>query len=126
MKKVMLAVMISSVMLLSGCETETKEVSQNYDIPEGLKDCKLYEMKGKDGGRLTIVRCPLSATTTTYSAGKSTVTNTVVEQPEQNSVKSMLKDGKNSNEVEINGETYRKSESMQEIQINGETYKKIQ
>lgn len=125
MKKVMLAVMISSVMLLSGCETETKEVSQNYDIPEGLKDCKLYEMKGKDGGRLTIVRCPLSATTTTHTSGKSTLTNTVVEQPDQHSVKPLMKENKN-NEVEINGETYRKSESMQEIQINGETYKKIQ
>lgn len=126
MKNVMLAVVIGSAMLLSGCETETKEISQNFEFPEGLKDCKMYSMRGKDGGHLTVVRCPLSATTTTHSAGKSTVTNTVIEQPTAKAVEETVVKKVNVDEVEINGETYRKSESMQEIQINGETYKKIQ
>lgn len=122
----MLAVVIGSAMLLSGCETETKEISQNFEFPEGLKDCKMYSMRGKDGGHLTVVPCPLSATTTTHSAGKSTVTNTVIEQPTAKAVEETVVKKVNVDEVEINGETYRKSESMKELQINGEVYKKVQ
>lgn len=127
MKNVMLAVIVGSAMLLSGCNTETKEVSQNYDLPDGLKDCKMYSMNGKDGSHITVVRCPLSSTTTTHSAGKSTVTNTVIEQPTAKAVEEpVVKQGKKVDEIEINGETYRKSESMPEMQINGEVYKKVQ
>lgn len=124
--KKMLMIMISILAMgaLSGCEKETKDTTNNYILPEGLQDCKIYNMRNTGGSNITVVRCPLSATSTTYSSGKTTASAMVVEQaPAQAASQTQTKA---SDEVEINGETYRKTESMKEIQINGESYKKVQ
>lgn len=109
--------------MLVGCEKETKDYTNSYDLPEGMQDCKIYEMRGTNSDKITVVRCPSSSTTTTYKYGKTTVSSNVVEVPTQNPI---IKQGKNIDEIEINGEAYRRSESMKEIQVNGESYKKLQ
>lgn len=122
-KMFMIMAAVLAMGALSGCEKETKDTTNNYVLPEGLQDCKIYNMRNTGGSNITVVRCPLSATSTTYSSGKTTASAMVVEQaPAQ----AALTQSKASDEVEINGETYRKTESMKEIQINGESYKKVQ
>jgi outer membrane PBP1 activator LpoA protein len=113
--------------ILSGCEKETKENTSKYVLPEGLQDCKVYNMRGEDGSELNVVRCPISSTTATYRSGKTNRTTTTIEAVEQipTNAPTQVK-SKGSDEVEINGETYRKSEAMKEVQINGEVYKKVQ
>lgn len=53
---------------LTGCEKKTVEKSDAYVLPDGLKDCKIYSMKG-DGyaERLYVVRCPNSQTATHWT-----------------------------------------------------------
>ena len=108
--------------MLMGCEKETKDYTKSYALPEGMQDCKIYEMRGTNSDKITVVRCPSSSTTTSYNSGKNKLSSTVVEVPTQ----PMIRQGKNIDEIEINGEAYRRSESMKEIQVNGESYKKLQ
>ncbi len=73
--------LITAIFLVVGCSK--KNVSEKYELPEGLTDCTVYYMTGENARSLTVVRCPNSSTTTRYSfkSGKSTVThnNVVVE-----------------------------------------------
>ena len=112
-------------MSMTGCEKEAKESTANYDMPEGLKDCKVFSLKNDSGSWITVVRCPLSSTSTTYSSGKSTATATVVEQDGTQQTNNTIKN-KTADTVEIDGKTYRKSSTMKDIQINGESYKEIE
>lgn len=59
---------------LVGCTTQTTEISNSYELPEGLKDCKVYYMRSKQEQSLTVLRCPNSQTNVHYSRpeGKST------------------------------------------------------
>lgn len=75
--------LIAAIFLVVGCSKSTKNVSEKYELPEGLTDCTVYYMTGENARSLTVVRCPNSSTTTRYSfkSGKSTTThnNVVVE-----------------------------------------------
>lgn len=63
------------VVFLAACTPTAKEVLPPV-LPEGLKDCKFYELF--DGGSyMKVVRCPSSSTSTTYRQGK-TNKNTVL------------------------------------------------
>lgn len=127
-KAVIIAASILGLTMLSGCEKSTTDATASFKMPEGMEDCKVYVMSSSNGSNLIVVRCPNSTTTT--RSGKSTnvtvvdTTNSVSEKIVPKS--SEVQQGKNTDEVQINGETYRKSESMKEIEINGETYKKVQ
>lgn len=112
-------------MSLTGCEKETKDNTASYDMPEGLKDCKVFGLKNDSGGWITVVRCPLSSTSTTYPSGKSTSTATVVEQGGLSPTENLIKN-KSADTVEVDGKTYRKSSTMKDIQINGESYKEVE
>lgn len=57
---------------------ETQPVPREI-LPEGLKDCKFYRLDYSNGGGMTVVRCPHSSTTTSYTSGKTTVNNTIVD-----------------------------------------------
>ncbi|QIW91642.1 hypothetical protein vBAbaMD22_129 [Acinetobacter phage vB_AbaM_D22] len=69
-----LLIAICLTFALVGCSTKTTEVSQSYELPEGLKDCKIYYMQSKEQQSLTVLRCPNSQTGVHYSEaqGKST------------------------------------------------------
>lgn len=66
MNKILLVVFVS---LLIGCGEQTKEFHLNQ-LPEGLKDCKFYDIIYDDWKTMKIVRCPNSATSTEYPQGK--------------------------------------------------------
>jgi hypothetical protein len=84
--------MVFVMVSLSGCAKSATENTSHYDLPDGLKDCKIFYL-GSDNSLtgITVVRCPNSSTTTTYKQGKTQRSVSVVE-----------------GEVEINGEKYQK------------------
>ena len=69
-------VMIGLVLILSGCAKETVSISGNYDIPKELSDCSIYYMRSDVSRNLTIIRCPNSSTTTSYSEQHRKATRT--------------------------------------------------
>lgn len=69
-----------AVIMLSGCEPESKDIGGNYTMPEGLEDCHVYRLDPGLGKILYVVRCPNSQTTTSYTENKNTTSNSVVEQ----------------------------------------------
>ena len=75
MKKLIMALVIVS---LVGCEKSTEEISGTFNMPEELKDCKMYRLCS-ERRCVTVVRCPLSSTTTTYNCGKTTCSSMTVE-----------------------------------------------
>jgi len=58
-------ILISLLLLLVSCTRETSEVTQEYQLPAELSDCKVYTMNAESGNRLHVVRCPLSTTSST-------------------------------------------------------------
>lgn len=59
MNKLLIAL---SLVAMLGCSKHTSESSDEFVLPDGLKDCKVFRM---DNGRLTqviVVRCPNSST----------------------------------------------------------------
>jgi hypothetical protein len=79
MKSLLLVTMLALV--LTSCDSETKEVSGKFELPPELRDCVIYSMYS-DGALqqdITVVRCPLSQTSTTYREGKHDKTVVVVE-----------------------------------------------
>lgn len=76
-------VIVILTLILTACSKETKNISERYQLPKELSDCKVYSMRAEGGFNITLVRCPNSSTTTSYtrSSGKSSsrYSNTVVE-----------------------------------------------
>ena len=75
MKNIMI---LLALVVLMGCGKQTSEVSSNYNLPEELKDCKIYHIDYGLSG-LYVVRCPMSYTTVTYRCGKTNCTAATVE-----------------------------------------------
>lgn len=72
----------SALGLMSCTETPPQTHERTgFVLPDGLKDCKVYSMT--DGGvmysYITVVRCPMSQTATTYPCGKGRCSASVVE-----------------------------------------------
>jgi hypothetical protein len=55
-------ILILSLVLLTGCGPYAKETRWPV-MPEGLQDCKIYNLSDGNGHAITVARCPLSATT---------------------------------------------------------------
>ncbi len=55
-------VILLAALLLSAC-TESGDASKGYEMPEGLKDCKVYTVAGSWKQTLYVVRCPHLTTT---------------------------------------------------------------
>jgi hypothetical protein len=72
------SVILAMVMMVSGCGQKTTEISGKYILPAGLQGCKLFALEN-GMSYMRVMRCPASATTVTYTAGKTTVTNVVIE-----------------------------------------------
>lgn len=79
MKKLIISMV--AFILVACNEPSTLNVEGSYKIPEGLSDCALYQMtsEGVLTNTITVVRCPLSQTSTTFLVGKQTQTVVVVE-----------------------------------------------
>lgn len=75
-----LLMVIFGVIMLTGCEPSYEEKTQNFNLlPDELKDCKFYRVRGNTGSSLNIVRCPNSTVSTTYKSGKTTTTTVVID-----------------------------------------------
>lgn len=56
-----------------GC-SKTHNITDNYNLPDELKDCKFYRVEGFNGASsLRVVRCPNSSTSTTYGKNQTTI-----------------------------------------------------
>ena len=103
LKSVLLA---SCVLAFIGCadyDYSPEDKTRKYELDETMKDCFITEIKSSTEDNLTIVRCPLSNTTTHYTenCGKNctrNVSNTVVDE------------NKKKEYIEINGVKYEKVE----------------
>jgi intein/homing endonuclease len=77
MKKIIL-ILITLVSFMA-CSKKTQEYTDSFLLPEELKDCKIFWMRGENVGSMKIVRCPNSSTTTSYEDGKTQKDITVAE-----------------------------------------------
>ncbi len=69
---------IAFCIVATGCTEGAREVPFGA-MPEGLKDCKIFELQTTSGAQITVVRCPNSATSSTYRSGKSTKRTVIVD-----------------------------------------------
>lgn len=119
-----------SSLFLSSCGIKfnnTSEETSSFTLPESLKDCTIHKMINDTGTTLFAMRCPLSSTTThnlTKNGSTITVNESLSSQIPTN--KTTPTDLNNPNEIEINGEMYRKSSTIKQIKINDEFYQKVQ
>jgi len=73
MKKVIFATCIA--VALAGCGPSASDETKKFPImPDGLKDCKIFNIVSEHGSHLTVVRCPASSTTAKYQQGKMQMT----------------------------------------------------
>ena len=106
MKGLKLALLASCLLVFSGCDDSNylpEKKTRKYVLDETLKDCSIVEIKSSTEGNLTIVRCPLSNTTTNYTEnwGKGctrNINNTVIDE------------NKKKEYIEVNGVKYEKVE----------------
>lgn len=67
------AILSVALLILTGCNPHTTEISGKYQLPTGLRDCQIYSMSsGGMTNDVVVVRCPNSemATQQTRSCGK--------------------------------------------------------
>lgn len=75
-----LLIVILGVIMLTGCEPSYKDYTKSFtNLPEGLKDCKIYGIQNGNSMSLSVVRCPNSTVSTTYKSGKTTTTTVVID-----------------------------------------------
>ncbi len=79
MKKLIM-ISITCLICLSGCEPMTTDSTSEYKLPDGLSDCRIYELDGSEGDRLYALRCPLSESSVTYRNGKIVYHTITVER----------------------------------------------
>jgi hypothetical protein len=78
MKKVLIILAGLFILGLTGCDN--KYSTMNFPIiPDELKDCKFYNVQNEKGQSVNVVRCPNSATSTTYQVGKTRSTTVVID-----------------------------------------------
>ena len=71
---------VLSVVILTGCEPSYKDYTESFtNLPEGLKDCKIYGIQNGNSMSLSVVRCPNSSVSATYKVGKTTATTVVID-----------------------------------------------
>ena len=74
-----LILILGLALALMACEPETKDIKQNYIVPEELSDCTFTLMKNTDGESMRVVRCPNSTISTSYNVGKTRQTTVVID-----------------------------------------------
>lgn len=62
-----------------GCTPSAEDISEQYTMPEELKDCTITQLRNAKLMHLNVVRCPNSSTSTTYPVGKTTNTTVIID-----------------------------------------------
>lgn len=80
MKHILLASL--AVLILAGCEPSAYEGAPIPEsmVPDGLKDCKFYNLQRSSGMTFHVVRCPNSSTSVTVPGKSPEYTSTVEGQ----------------------------------------------
>lgn len=73
--KIVLAILVA--LALTACTPDSRDTTKDYDLPEGLSDCRAYWLKDTNGSSMTVIRCPNSAVTTGQKSGKVMQYNSV-------------------------------------------------
>jgi hypothetical protein len=70
-----------SLLALTSCSASYEDKTGEYSqLPEELKNCKIYYISSKDDG-MRVMHCPKAETTVKYNCGKNcTRTNTVISE----------------------------------------------
>lgn len=83
MKKLILALVVAGCSI--SIQAATHELTNNYDLPADLSDCKIYKLTdGVLNPVLYITKCPLSKTSTTKKLSKYEPVTTILEDSESN------------------------------------------
>lgn len=81
--------MLIAAVLLTGCSDYSAEEPRapqeiKFNMPEGLKDCKVYHVTGPHDLSMIMARCPNSDTSTRYGKyGRSITTEQPTEEEEE-------------------------------------------
>jgi len=70
-----------TLVLVAGCTPSASEKVWPV-LPDGLKDCKFYELMDSSGNTMKIARCPASTTTMNYKMGKAQATTITIDGEE--------------------------------------------
>lgn len=77
-----LILVMLSVFALTACSSDytPKDKTNSYIVPDELKDCSISELSANWESTITVVRCPLSSTTTHWTErhGKTNTDYTIV------------------------------------------------
>lgn len=62
-------ILFTIALLVTGCDSDYSPKNQTgkYDLPSELIDCTVHEIDGQNVNEVTVIRCPHSDTTTTWS-----------------------------------------------------------
>lgn len=75
------AVVVIAVADLIGCTPGYSDARNTFTVlPEELKDCKMFYLKGENSQGALVVRCPGSSTSIAYRSGKTNYYTAVVEE----------------------------------------------
>ena len=66
-----------AAVVLAGCSPGYESLGMPV-LPDELKDCKFYRVSNGEIS-MRVVRCPNSTTSTTYTSGKTTRTDVVID-----------------------------------------------
>ena len=67
------------MLVMTGCSTPSSKEFKPTVVPDELKDCQFFWIQEKISG-YRVIRCPNSATTTSYTEGKTRKTISVIEK----------------------------------------------
>ena len=71
-----LLMVVLGVIMLTGCEPSYKDYTESFtNLPEGLKDCKIYGIQNGNSMSLSVVRCPNSTVSTNQEVAEGKVTH---------------------------------------------------
>lgn len=76
------SLVVLSTFCLTACDKETTSADDIFELPQAMKDCKMYRMSSGSGTVLYAIRCPLSSTSTVRT-GKHPA-NVVVTETQEN------------------------------------------
>lgn len=102
-KKIVLFLLLVAMSISAYAGGNTLEITKNYDLPEGMKDCRVFQLTdGLFTPVLFITKCPLAKTSTSNLNNKSTAASSVVDYVDEDVP--VLPD---NNIIEINGKRYK-------------------
>lgn len=58
-----------AVVVVSDPVKASRNQTEQFNLPDGLKDCSVFQVEAKNGAKMTAMRCPNSTTSVQYYQG---------------------------------------------------------